>query len=144
MFAAVVMGMMSGSGLVYMIRGWPLFDTEPAPSLATRFIAGFMFAVWFFACVAAFLARAAQGLEMWASRCADIADHTSVKILAHLRAGMARALAAASSAAATLATLVAAFYGWGQFGATIQERAHLARVNAGSNAARARVATGKG
>lgn len=141
MFGAFLLGVMSGAGLLYMILGLPLSGTGPAPGLTTRLIAGFLFAACFFACVAAFAARAAQGLEMWAGRCADTAHHTSVRILARLPAGMARALAGASSVAATLAILVAAFYGWGEFGATVQERARIARDNAALNAARARAAT---
>ncbi|MBD0422731.1 hypothetical protein H0H10_26870 [Streptomyces sp. TRM S81-3] len=143
MFGAFLLGTMSGAGLLYMIRGLPLSGTGPAPGLTTRFIAGFVFAACFFACVAAFTARAAQGLEMWAGRCADIAHHTNVRFLARLPASMARALAAASSVAATLATLLAAFYGWGEFGATVQERARIARYNAALTAARAQhAATG--
>jgi hypothetical protein len=92
------------------------------------------------AAVAACLARAAQGFELWAGRCADLAVESHARVLAHPPAGMARLLAAVCSVTASMAAFVAMFFGWSTFGATIQERAHIARCNAAVNAARARAA----
>ncbi|MFC8727523.1 hypothetical protein [Streptomyces bacillaris] len=101
---------------------------------------GFFVVAMFFAAVAACLARAAQGLELWAGRCADLAVETHARVFAYPPAGMARLLATACSATASMAAFVAMFFGWSTFGATIQERAHTARDNAAVNAARARAA----
>ncbi|MFK0227352.1 hypothetical protein ACIQUL_16470 [Streptomyces sp. NPDC090303] len=92
------------------------------------------------AAVAACLARAAQGLELWAGQCADLAVETRTRVFAYPPAGMARLLATACSATASIAAFVAMFFGWSTFGASIQERAHIARDNAAVNAARARAA----
>ncbi|WP_307711182.1 hypothetical protein [Streptomyces sp. V1I6] len=93
------------------------------------------------ASIAVFLARAAQVLEVWSGRSADIAVETQVRILAYLPASLARSLAAFSSATATLAALLAALFAWGDFGASVQERANIARDTAAINAVRARAAT---
>ncbi|MEU8437316.1 hypothetical protein AB0F18_31350 [Streptomyces sp. NPDC029216] len=143
LFGAAFLAAMSGTAVVYCIRGLPFSGTGPAPGIATRLVMGIVFTYAFFACVAAFLARAAQGLEVWAGRCADITVQTKGGLLAHLPAGMARALAATASGVATTAALVAVFYGWGDFGGSIQERAYLARDNAATNASRARAAARK-
>ncbi|MFD8736563.1 hypothetical protein ACFV06_16840 [Streptomyces sp. NPDC059618] len=141
LIGAVFLAALSGTAVVYSIRGLPFSGTGPPPGIAARLAAGITFTYAFFACVAAFIARAAQGLEVWAGRCADIAVHTRSRVLTHLPAGMARVLAATSSGMATTAALVAVFYGWGDFGGSVQERAYLARDNAAMNAARARAAT---
>ncbi|MFJ6423905.1 hypothetical protein [Streptomyces hydrogenans] len=104
-------------------------------------VIGFLFILAFFACVAAFLARAAQGLELWAQQTADITVETRVRTLAHLPASMTRTLATVVTATATTAALLAAFYAWGRFGSLVQERANTARDNAAAHAARARAAT---
>lgn len=140
LLGAAFLGFMCAGATVYCVRGLPFADNAPAPDALQRWIAGMLFIVGFFACVAAFLARAAQGLELWAWRCADITVDMRIQLLAHLPAGMARGLSALSSAAATTAALVAVFYAWGGFGTSIQERAYIARDNAAAQAARARAA----
>ncbi|MCX4783072.1 hypothetical protein [Streptomyces sp. NBC_01264] len=144
LFGSAFLAAVSGQVVSYCVRGLPLFGTGPTPGLPTRFLAGFAFAYAFFACVAMFLARAAQGLEVWAGRCADIAVQTRVRPLAQLPASVARILAPASSGTATTAALVATFYAWGDFGGSVQERAYLARDGAAMNAARARAAVQRG
>ncbi|WP_330323297.1 hypothetical protein [Streptomyces anulatus] len=137
---AAFLGFMCASATVYSVRGLPFTDNAPAPAALQGWIAGILFTAGFFACVAAFLARAAQGLELWARSCADITMDMQIKLLAHLPAGMARGLSALSSAAATTAVLLAVFYAWGEFGTSVQERANIARENAAAQAARARAA----
>ncbi|MGF0164350.1 hypothetical protein OH717_17735 [Streptomyces albidoflavus] len=105
-----------------------------------RVVDGFIIVALFFAAVAACMARAAQGFELWAGRCADLAVETRTRVFAYPPAGMARLLATACSVTASMAAFVAMFFGWSTFGATIQERAHIARDNAAVNAARARAA----
>ncbi|MFD0377293.1 hypothetical protein [Streptomyces sp. NPDC127112] len=141
---AVFLAAISGTAIVYCIRGLPFSGTGPTPGIAERIVVGILFTYAFFACAAAFLARTAQGLEVWAGRCADITVQTRGGMTARLPAGMARALAATSSGVATTAALVAVFYGWAGFGASVQERAYLARDNAAMNASRARAAARKG
>ncbi|MEU3350957.1 hypothetical protein [Streptomyces sp. NPDC037389] len=143
LFVIAFLAAVFGTAVVHCIRGLPFSGAGPTPGIATRLVVGIVFTYAFFACVAAFLARAAQGLEVWAGRCADITVRTRGGILAHLPAGMARALAATSSGVATTAALVAVFYGWGDFGNSVQERAYLARDNAATNASRARSAATK-
>lgn len=92
------------------------------------------------AAVAVCLARAAQGFELRAGRCADLAVENHARAFAYLPAGMARLLATACSVTASMAAFFAMFYRWSTFGATIQERAHIARGNAAVDAARTRAA----
>lgn len=141
LIGAVFLGVLSATGVVYCVRGLPFSANSPAPDALERWAVGFLFIVAFFACAAAFLARAAQGLELWAERCADNAVKTQVRALAQLPAGVTRALAALVSATATTAALLAVFYSWGGFGASVQERANIARDNATMQVARARAAT---
>ncbi|MFF7081232.1 hypothetical protein [Streptomyces lavendulae] len=141
---AVFLAATSGTAIVYCIRGLPFSGTGPTPGIAERIVVGILFTYAFFACAAAFLARAAQGLEVWAGRCADITVQTRGGIAAYLPACMARALATAASGVATTAALVAVFYGWSGFGASVQERAYIARDNAAVNASRASAATRTG
>ncbi|MFE1962000.1 hypothetical protein [Streptomyces sp. NPDC059479] len=141
LLGAVVLGSTFATGVVYCVRGLPLARNSPAPEGLERWVVGFLFVVAFFACVAAFLARVAQGVELWAERCADITVETQVRVLVHLPAGMTRALAALASVTATTAALLAVFYAWGGFGTRVQERANIARDNAATQAARACAAT---
>lgn len=141
LFASGFLGVTSGAGVFYnTIRGVAI-GGGPVPDPLKRWVGGFLFAAIFFACVAVFLARAAQGFELWAGRCADLAVDTRVRVLAYLPASMARITASASSVTATVAAFVALLYGWGEFGRGIQDRAHIARDNAAIHVARARAAT---
>ncbi|MFD3993842.1 hypothetical protein [Streptomyces sp. NPDC058583] len=101
---------------------------------------GFLVVALLLAAVAACLARAAQGFELWAGQYADLAVETRARVFAYPPAGMALLLATACSVTASMAAFVAMFFGWSTFGAIIQERAHIARGNAAVNAARARAA----
>lgn len=121
------------------IQGEPLGGEKHAGWLE-RSGGGLLFAALLFAAVAVFLARAAQGFELWAGRCADLAVETHVRIFAYPPASMARLLATAAFATATGAAFIAMFFGWSEFGTSIQERAHIARDNAAANGARARAA----
>ncbi|MCX4417875.1 hypothetical protein OOK43_32070 [[Kitasatospora] papulosa] len=141
LLGAVFLGGTFAGGLVYAARGLPFAKDAPAPDVLERLVMGFMFGFAFFACVAAFLARAAQGFELWAEQCANITAQTQIRLLSYLPSGMTRALAVMASVTATTAALLAVFYAWGGFGASIQERANLARDKAALQAARARAAT---
>ncbi len=101
---------------------------------------GFLVVALFLEAVAACLARAAQGFELWAGQCADLAVETRARVFAYPPAAMARLLATTCSVTASMAAFVAVFFGWSTFGAVIQERAHIARGSAAVNAARARAA----
>ncbi|MEW1690143.1 hypothetical protein ACIQOF_16275 [Streptomyces sp. NPDC091265] len=136
----IIIGIISGTGLMYCIRGLPFADASPAPGLTKRLVGGVLFFLLFVGCVAAFLARAAQGFDLWAGRCADLAVDTRVRLLAYLPAGLTRFMASAALVTATMAAFFALLFGWGEFGRNIQERAHLARDNAAMHAARARAA----
>ncbi|GAA2288622.1 hypothetical protein GCM10010145_68890 [Streptomyces ruber] len=140
LLGAVFLGGTFATGVGYCVRGLPLSSGSPAPELLERWVAGILCVAAFFACAAAFLARVAQGLELWAERCADITTETQIRILAYLPAGMTRALATFTAAAAMAAALLAVFYAWGGFGTSVQERANIARDNAAVQAARARAA----
>lgn len=144
LLASIFLAFIAGTAVLYCFRGEPLSGTGPAPGLLRRLVVGFAFAYGLVACVAVFFARVAQGLELWTGRCADTAMQTRVRFVAYLPASMARVMASACSVSATMAALVAIFYGWGDFGGSIQERAHMARDNAAVHAARARAATQRG
>ncbi|MGW1839938.1 hypothetical protein [Streptomyces sp. NPDC002067] len=140
LFGAAFLGCVCVTGVAFCVLGLSKSRASPAPALE-RWAFGFLCGVAFFACAATFLARAAQGLELWAARCADITVETRIPALARLPAGMTRALAALASGMATTAALLAAFYAWGGFGTSIQKRANIARDNAATQAARACAAT---
>ncbi|WP_019885847.1 hypothetical protein [Streptomyces purpureus] len=140
LLGCVIIGMVSGTGLMYCIRGVPFTDTAPAPDLAKRLVGGVLFFLLFVGCVAAFLARTAQGFELWAGRCADLAVDTRVRLLAYLPASLTQVMASAALVTATIAAFFALLFGWGEFGRSVQERAHIARDNAAMHAERARAA----
>ncbi|MEU0715673.1 hypothetical protein ABZ498_00645 [Streptomyces lavendulocolor] len=123
-----------------VIQGEPLGGDQGGGEWWKQAAQGFFVVALFLAAVAACLARAAQGFELWADCCADLAVETPARLFAYASTGMARLLATACSATASMAAFVAMFFGWSAFGATIQERAHMARDNAAVNAARARAA----
>ncbi|WP_445270354.1 hypothetical protein [Streptomyces sp. DSM 41634] len=144
MFMSLILAAGAGrGGLSYSVHGLPLGD-GPAPDWWKRWAAGFFFAGMLLASIAVFLARVAQVFELWSGRSADIAVETQVRVLAYLPAGLARTLATFASATATVAALLAALFAWGDFGASVQERANIARDTASVNAARARAATQRG
>ncbi|WP_327375414.1 hypothetical protein OG393_16535 [Streptomyces sp. NBC_01216] len=124
------------------IQGKPLGGETHAGWLE-RSGGGLLFTALFFAALAVLLARAAQGFELWAGRCADLAIDTHVRIFAYPPASMARLLATAAFATATGAAFIAMFFGWSEFGTSIQERAHTARDNAAMNGTRAQAAAPK-
>lgn len=141
MVMTLLLGATSGRALwVYSIQAGPIGDS-PAPDGWKRWAAGLLFSGLTLACIAVFLARAAQVFELWSGRSADIAVETPVRVLAYLPSGLARGLAALASATATVAALLAALFAWGDFGASIQERANIARDAAVMHAARARATT---
>ncbi|MFD4589162.1 hypothetical protein [Streptomyces rubiginosohelvolus] len=143
LLVSLVLVVICGAGILRLaIQGDPLDGAKP-PGWLERIAGGLLFTALFFAAVAVFLARAAQGFELWAGRCADLAVETHVRIFAYPPAGVARLLATAAFATATAAAFIAMFFGWGEFGTTIQDRAHIARDNAALNGARAQAATRK-
>lgn len=127
--------------VVYAVMGWPWTDHEPTPGIAARIGVGLVAFYVCLAAVAAFFARLAQVFELWSEQCAITATQSRGRLVARPPASMSRAMAASTAAAALGAELLASLFGWSSFGGEVAQRAHLARLNAATNAKSARVAT---
>jgi hypothetical protein len=141
MFVSAWIAASAGLAVVYAVMGRPWTDNEPAPGIAARIGVGL---VAFYVCLAvaaAFFARLAQVFELGSEHCAITAAQSRGRLVARPPASMSRALAGLTAMAAVAAELLASLFGWSSFGGKVAQRAHLARLNAASNAKSARAAT---
>lgn len=118
--------------------GWPMSAGASPPGTAERIVAGLVFFYGFLGCIAAFLARLAQVLEIWSEQCSITAVQSRGRWVARPPATMARAMACLAFGVAAAAEVLASFYGWRSFGGEVAKRAHTARLNAAANAQSAR------
>jgi hypothetical protein len=131
----------AGLAVVYAVMGWPWTDHEPTPGIAARIGVGLVAFYVCLAAAAAFFARLAQVFELWSEQCAITAAQSRGRLVARPPASMSRAMAASTAAAALAAEPLASLFGWSSFGGEVAQRAHLARLNAATNAKSARAAT---
>ncbi|WP_141666099.1 hypothetical protein [Streptomyces hirsutus] len=131
----------AGLAVVYAVMGRPWTDHAPTPSIAARIGVGLVAFYLCLAMAAAFFARLAQVFELWSEQCAITATQSRGRLVARPPASMSRAMAGFTAAAAVAAELLASLFGWSSFGGKVAQRAHLARLNAATNAKSARAAT---
>ncbi|MFE2681716.1 hypothetical protein [Streptomyces mirabilis] len=141
LFGSAWIAASAGLAVVYAVMGWPWTDHEPTPGIAARIGVGLAAFYVCLAAAAAFFARLAQVFELWSEQCAITAAQSRGRFVARPPASMSRATAASTAAAALAAELLASLFGWSSFGGEVAQRAHLARLNAATNAKSACAAT---
>lgn len=140
LFGAGWISATAGFAVVHEVMGWPWTEHEPTPGIVARIGVGLVALYVCMAAAAAFFARLAQVFELWSEQCAITAVQSRGRLVARPPAAMSRVTAGLTASAGVVAELLTSLYGWSSYGGEVAQRAHLARLNAASNANSARAA----